>query len=561
MLKSLSIKNVALIREAEINFEKGLNVLSGETGAGKSVVLEALNFALGQKADKSMICHGENCCSVSCVFDIEGNSKIKGLLDELDVEYDDEIIIKRTLNLDGKSVIKLNGEPFTATMLRRITSLLVDVHGQSDHFILLKESNQLALIDGIGGKTLEGLKEEASVLISKIKAIDEDLESLGGDEGSRARRIDYLEFAVQEIESVNFLEGEDDALLEKKKKLLNLEKISVACSESYDALTSESGVTDILSTVSRKISSLAQYGKEYADLSERIENCLEELTDISELISDSFDEEFNPSALDDIENRLNAISSLKRKYGKSYKDVQISYEGFKRELELITNSEARIKTLSEERIKILSHLEEVYVKITSLRKEVSKDLSLRLSAKLKELAMKGAEFKVEFSRVDGEVLSKNGRDDICFYFTANKGEPLKPLSKIISGGELSRLMLAIKAVSGGDFGANTYVFDEIDVGISGEAGEVVAENFAKIAKDKQIVAISHLPQIIAMADVSFLISKSEVSNRTISTVTRLDCDGKIKEVVRLVGGSVDSEPAKAHAREMILRADNFKKNI
>lgn len=558
MLKSLSIKNVALIREAEIDFSNGLNVLSGETGAGKSVVLEALNFALGQKADKSMICHGEKACSVTCVFDVASNRRVKEILDELEVDCDGEIVIKRTLNLDGKSTIKLNGESFTATMLRKVTSLLVDVHGQSDHFVLLKETNQLTLLDGLGGDKIDEIKEDAAKIIAEIKSIDNDLDGLGGDESSRARRIDYLQFAIAEIEKVDFLQGEEESLLDKKKKLLNLEKISLACSEAYDILSSEGGVTDLLSTAARKLSGISQYGKEYSDLSERIENCLDELTDIAELVSDDTPDEFDQNVVEEIENRLNAISNIKRKYGKSYDDVQNSLRAFKRELDLISDSETKIAKLTAERGSLIEKLESVYLRLSNERKTIANDLSLRLSDKLKELAMNGADFKVEFSKVNGEVLSKKGRDEVTFTFTANKGEPLKPLSKIISGGELSRLMLAIKAVAGGGFGTQTYVFDEIDVGISGEAAEVVARNFAKIAVSRQIVAISHLPQIVAMADVSFMIKKGEEADRTVTRITKLIGDEKMKEVVRLVGGTDQSQAAVTHAKEMISKADRFK---
>lgn len=561
MLKSLSIKNVALIREAEIDFSNGLNVLSGETGAGKSVVLEALNFALGQKADKSMICHGEKACSVTCVFDVALNKRVKEILDELEVDYDDEIVIKRTLNLDGKSTIKLNGENFTATMLRKVTSLLVDVHGQSDHFVLLKESNQLTLLDGLGGDKIDEIKEDAAKIISEIKSIDNDLDGLGGDESTRARRIDYLQFAIDEIEKVDFLQGEEESLLDKKKKLLNLEKISLACSESYDILSSEGGVTDLLSSAARKLSGISQYGKEYSDLSERIENCLDELTDIAELVNDETPDEFDQNAVEEIENRLNAISNIKRKYGKTYEDVQNSLLSFKRELDLISDSETKIAKLTTERGLLIEKLEDVYLRLSNERKAIANDLSLRLSDKLKELAMKGADFKVEFSQISGEVLSKKGRDEVTFTFTANKGEPLKPLSKIISGGELSRLMLAVKAVAGGGFGTQTYVFDEIDVGISGEAAEVVARNFAKIAVSRQIVAISHLPQIVAMADVSFMIRKGEEADRTVTRITKLIGDEKMKEVVRLVGGTDQSQAAITHAKEMISKADQFKKSL
>lgn len=561
MLKNLTIKNVALIRFTEIEFSKGLNVLSGETGAGKSVVLEALNFALGQKADKSMICHGEKECSVTCSFDIQNNNLVKYSLADLGIEGDDEIIVKRTLNIDGRSSIRLNGESVSATMLRKVTSQLVDVHGQSDHFLLLKEANQLSLLDNLGGEDISKIKNDISNLIGEIKQIDTQLATLGGDETSRARKIDYLQFAINEIEKVNFLPDEEQNLTERKKKLLNLEKIALACSESYDALSGEGGVTDVLSSVARKINYISSFGKEYEKLAERLETCLEEITDIAELINDSCDDNFDPNEIEEIETRLNTLNALKKKYGKSYQDVMDSLNSFKTELDLISDSAEKTEQLLTKRKALILRLESLYEQLTSVRKNIAQTLSKKLSDKLKELAMKGAIFEVEFTLQDGEILSTKGRDNVCFMFTANKGEVLKPLSKIISGGELSRLMLAIKSVTGGNFGAETFIFDEIDVGISGEAAEVVAQNFAQIAVDRQIVAISHLPQIVSMADVGFKIAKAEEGERTITHVTKLDDEGKTFEVLRLVGGNAQSNAALVHAQEMIDKANHYKQSL
>lgn len=561
MLKNLTIKNVALIRFTEIEFSKGLNVLSGETGAGKSVVLEALNFALGQKADKSMICHGEKECSVTCSFDIQNNNLVKSSLADLGIEGDDEIIVKRTLNIDGRSSIRLNGESVSATMLRKVTSQLVDVHGQSDHFLLLKEANQLSLLDNLGGEDISKIKNDISNLIGEIKQIDTQLATLGGDETSRARKIDYLQFAINEIEKVNFLPDEEQNLTERKKKLLNLEKIALACSESYNALSGEGGVTDVLSSVARKINYISSFGKEYEKLAERLETCLEEITDIAELINDSCDDNFDPNEIEEIETRLNTLNALKKKYGKFYQDVMDSLNSFKTELDLISDSAEKTEQLLTKRKALILRLESLYEQLTSVRKNIAQTLSKKLSDKLKELAMKGAIFEVEFTLQDGEILSTKGRDNVCFMFTANKGEVLKPLSKIISGGELSRLMLAIKSVTGGNFGAETFIFDEIDVGISGEAAEVVAQNFAQIAVDRQIVAISHLPQIVSMADVGFKIAKAEEGERTITHVTKLDDEGKTFEVLRLVGGNAQSNAALVHAQEMIDKANHYKQSL
>lgn len=557
MLKSLKIKNVALIKEAEIEFDAGLNVLSGETGAGKSVVLDSLNFALGQKADKTMITYGQHDCAVTCVFDISNALRGLDVLDEIGVDYDDEIIVKRTLNIDGKSTIKLNGESVTATMLRKVTSHLVDIHGQSDHFLLLKESNQLAMLDNLSCK-IDNIKEEISQKLALIRDIDSQLDTIGGDEGARERKLDYLRFSIDEINRVNLGKTEEEDLLNRKKMLLNAEKIIVNCSESVEALSGEEGVLDRIGDVSRRIGNISGCSVEYENILSRLEAVLEEVSDITAAINDSFDTDYDPAELDEIEARLAEIGNLKKKYGKSYDEIIGNLDRFQSEYNLLLASDELREKLLLSREKELASLDLIYNRLTAERKAVADNLCADLSNKLKELAMPGAEFLIDFTLDEGEVLSTKGRDNVTFMFTANKGEAVKPLSKVISGGELSRLMLAIKAVTGGNFGAETFIFDEIDAGISGEAAMVVAENFAKISLDKQIVAISHLPQIVSFADTGFLIKKTEIEERTVTNVHRLDSQGKVSEVVRLIGGKPNDIVAVTHAKQMINIGDQYK---
>ena len=557
MLKSLKIKNVALIKEAEIEFDAGLNVLSGETGAGKSVVLDSLNFALGQKADKTMITYGQHDCAVTCVFDISNVLSGLDVLDEIGVDYDDEIIVKRTLNIDGKSTIKLNGESVTATMLRKVTSHLVDIHGQSDHFLLLKESNQLAMLDNLSCK-IDSIKEEISQKLALIRDIDSQLDTIGGDEGARERKLDYLRFSIDEINRVNLGKAEEEDLLNRKKMLLNAEKIIVNCSESVEALSGEEGVLDRIGDVSRRIGNISGCSVEYENILSRLEAVLEEVSDITAAINDSFDTDYDPAELDEIEARLAEIGNLKKKYGKTYDEIIGNLDRFQSEYNLLLASDELREKLLLSREKELASLDLIYNRLTAERKAVADNLCADLSNKLKELAMPGAEFLIDFTLDEGEVLSTKGRDNVTFMFTANKGEAVKPLSKVISGGELSRLMLAIKAVTGGNFGAETFIFDEIDAGISGEAAMVVAENFAKISLDKQIVAISHLPQIVSFADTGFLIKKTEIEERTVTNVHRLDSQGKVSEVVRLIGGKPNDIVAVTHAKQMINIGDQYK---
>jgi len=559
MLKSLKIQNVALISEAEIVFGDRLNVMSGETGAGKSVVLESINFALGQKADKTMITNGQDRCLVVCVFDISDNSAAKQTLTELEIDYDDEIIIKRTLTSDGKSSIKLNGEAVNATMLRKVTSQLVDVHGQSDHFALLKDSNQLELIDGVGGEQIASIKTEISSVVSQLKAVEKSLASFGGNAHDRARRLDYLEYCIKEIETVDFKEGEDEELVTRKKKLANSEKIINALTEATEKLSGDGSAVDLVTEAERCVSQIIQYDETYSEVSDRLGEIIETLVELSAKLKDSFDFEFDAGEIDLIEDRLDKINLLKSKYGGDRQSILSKLNNFREEFDLLAESGANAERLEKERAALTAKLNAYYDRLTAARKAVSADISQKLSEKLKELAMKNAKFSVEFEKID-DVVSENGNDRVTFMFTANIGEPLKPLSKVISGGELSRLMLAIKTVTGDAVSKATYIFDEIDAGISGNAARVVAENFAQIAVNRQIIAISHLPQIVAMADTSLLIEKSDLSDRTYTNVIELSDEKLTEEVLRLIGG-IDSLSGRAHAKEMIDRAREYKKSL
>ena len=560
MLRTLTVSNVALIRRAEISFTGGLNVLSGETGAGKSVLLEAINFVLGARADKTMITSGETQCSVSCVFSVDKGSEAAQFMDEFGIEFDDEIIIKRNLFADGRSTIRLNGEQVTAQMLRKVTSSLVDVHGQSDHFVLLKERNQLLLLDELGGEKVSLKKSDISAVIDKIRSVDEKLSKLGGSEDERAKRLDYVRYCIDEIEKVAFYRGEDEELSLRKKKLLNAEKIAESVSSANEALISDGGVADKLGDCVRSLDSISAFSAEYGELSERLSAVLDEVNDVSRLLADSVDEEFDPKEIDSIERRLDDLSLLKRKYGKTFDEIENALSSYKEEYNLLLDGAFEAKKLAEERGSLLLDLDRRYDELTAIRKAVADGFSGKLTEKLKELSMSGAKFGVEFSKREN-ALSADGNDEVLFTFSANVGEEQKPLSKIISGGELSRLMLAIKSVSGQNASSLTYIFDEIDAGISGAAAFVVANNFAEISRTRQIIAVSHLPQIVAMADTSVYIRKEEENGKTHTVVCTLKEDERVNEVIRLIGGSTGDKASVEHATNLVSSARAFKRSL
>lgn len=563
MLKSLQLKNVALIERAEIEFEKGLNVLSGETGSGKSVVIDSINFVLGAKADKTMIRHGENDCLVIAVFDVENLTGVKNLLTDSGFDDSDEIIVSRKLTADGKSSIRLNGEPVTLGMLRTITGNLIDVHGQSDHYSLLKDSEQLAVVDNFSGDNLKILKNQCSDVCKDLREIDEKMLSFGGSESERAIRADILKYQIEEIKNADPKEGEEDELLAKRKKIQSAEKIAEAFGETKNAIDGENCISDLLGSALRRLGQVASLDDEYSSLFDRLKSVSEELTDISSVSEDILDGlEFNEEDADKIENRLDVIKNLKRKYGNTEKEIEEFLQNAENEYDKLCNFDAEYAELTALKQKKIAALNDIYRKISNERKNQAKKLSSKVTGELRQLGMKDAEFKIDFEplkEISDAPYSGNGGDRVEFMFSANLGEPVKPMSKIISGGEMSRLMLALKTVISSYHEISTYIFDEIDAGISGKTAETVAEKFADISKGVQIIAISHLPQIVSFSDYSYKIAKYTENGKTYTGITKLDDSEKVEEVVRLIGGDLTSKSAVEHATELIEKANEYKR--
>ena len=566
MLKNIQIKNVALIEEASIEFEKGLNVLSGETGSGKSVILDSLNFVLGAKADKSMIRNGSDFCMVKAEFDVKNNPFIKSELDALDIDCDDDLIVSRKFSLSGAGSIRINGEPVTLTGLKNVTGHLVDVHGQSEHFYLLKEANQLALIDAYGGEKIAKAKEELSKEILALKNVLSELNKLGGDDWQRALRLDILKYQVNEIKESDVKEYEYEDLIALKAKLSNQEKISEALNETKQALSGEGAATDGVSYARNAISRISNLDKSYADILTRLENAYAEIEDISETVSGFMDDfDFSEADLDRTEERISLIKNLFKKYGGSYNELIAFESNAEKEIEKLENFDKLAEELLVKKTELSAKVYSLYIKLSSLRKDFAKDFSEKVACEIRELNMKNAVFDVKFNELpefnkekDDIKISENGLDEISFMFSANLGEPLKSLSKIISGGEMSRFMLAIKSRTAKYSEISTLVFDEIDAGISGETAKVVGEKFLKLSEDVQLIAVSHLPQIVALGDNNLLIKKIETDGKTVSVIEKINGEKLVAEIVRLIGGTSESPSAIAHAKELIKNADRLK---
>ncbi len=557
MLRTLYLKNVALVDEAEIAFSEGLNVLSGETGAGKSVILDSIDFVLGAKADKGMIRSGQSECSVRAEFSCDPEL-LRPVLEELDLEESDTLLIVRRLNADGRSSLRVNGCPMTAAMLRKLTSRLVDVHGQSEHFFLLKEANQLRLLDQIAG-TKEA-REKVGELLKERRALQEKLSSLGGDEGERERRADILRFQIEELENAALKEGEEEELLALRTKYQNAEKILGGLKTVRDALLSDGGAADAVNTAHRGLLSIVRYG-DYDALSERLENALAELEDIGETAESLAEElDIDEREAERVENRLDEIRSLKKKYGGSVEEALSFLARAREELSLLENSAEECEKL---RVRLENNSGLLYAacrNLTELRKAGAEGFTERVVGELRTLNIPSARFEIAFEPYSEEDLPRvnsDGLDRVRFLFSANAGEPPKELGKIISGGEMSRFMLAVKAQLSSLGSIGTYIFDEIDAGIGGKTARVVAEKFSAIARSTQIIAVSHLAQIAAFADREFLIEKQEAEGRTFSRIRLLGEEERREELVRLLGGD-RSESALRHADELLESARAYK---
>ncbi len=558
MLSNLYVKNVALIEEGDIQFDKKLNILSGETGSGKSVILDSINFVLGSKADKSMIRYGCDEAVVKAEFYIGDNPSVRAVLEDLDIDCDDDsMIISRRFSQDGRGSIKVNGTAVTAGMLKKIASRLVDVHGQSEHFFLLNEGNQLSVLDSLCGEKLEEVKAELANLLEQKRGYLNSIKLLGGSETERAQKLDLLAYQITEIERAEVKEGEIEELQSRKKILDNAEKVVEALGTAKGALSDDNGCLDILSSAKRQISSIADVGEEYSSLSDRFENLFIEAEDISDTLSDMLDNfSFDGEEAQRVEERLALYKNLIKKYGTDESEILKFYNNAKAQFDALNDAAEELEKLNKMIEKVDSDIYGICRRITAIRQEASEKFCDEVVKQLKTLNIPHAQFFVQFEEYDNTAtVTANGADKICFMFSANKGEPAKPLNKVISGGEMSRFMLAVKTNLKNINGITTYIFDEIDAGISGVTAKSVADKFVAISKDTQIIAVSHLPQVCAAASSQYLISKSDGESKTVTNVKRLSREERVTEIVRLTG-SLSTEAARVHADELLKQFGN-----
>ena len=561
MLLNLHVKNLALIEEVDVDFEKGLIVLTGETGAGKSLILGSVNIALGNKASKDMIRKGKDYSLVELTFSVSENCAKQLKKYDIYMEEDNIITVTRKIS-EGRSISKINGETVNIKTLKNVMSLLIDIHGQHDHQSLLYTKNHLDILDKFAKDSILELKEQIKEEYSRYTKLIKKLEEFNIDEGQKAREIEFAEYEVNEIESANLKPEEDVQVEEEFKKLSNSKEIVSALSEIYNALSYETagGLGDIINKAVMDINSIkgmdekiSQFQTELYD----IDNLCRELT--SQIYDYNSGMDFNPEYVREVEERLDVINHLKLKYGNSIEEI-LRYKEEKEEyLEKLNNMTDEMESVKNQISELEGTLNNLCTKLSEQRKKAAKELEVLVKQALVDLNFIAVEFEIQITRK--ESIGENGFDNVEFMISTNPGESVKPLVKVASGGELSRIMLAIKSILATEDDIDTLIFDEIDTGISGQTAMKVAEKMAKISRNHQVICISHLSQIAAMADSHYLIKKTADENSTTTSIKKLTRQQSIEELVRINGGSGITEAGLIHATEMKDMADRTKSNL
>lgn len=563
MLQRLSIKNIALIREQIIEFTDGLNVITGETGAGKSLIIDSLSLLLGEKADKTLISKGESFASVEAVFDNVGN-KVKDLMEELGLDPEDTIIIYRKISLDGKNECRVNGRTFTLSMLRKLSSPLMDLHGQFEHQNLLKTANHLQVLDLFGGDEIFPVYKKYSDCYNNYKKVVNELSSFTFDDVERNRLVDLYGYQMEEIDNAAFYEGEEETLKEYRSQVLHQEKIVDALTGAIKLSSGDgyefSGLRECLKKIIVLLNGIQSYYPEVLSIIERLESTKLDIEDIESSIEDKLDGLiFDEQKAKENEQRLDLLTSFKKKYGFDIKAINEYREKIGQEYDKMVNSVQRIFELKELRSKYQEELQLTAELLTEKRKLVALKFQKIIEKELSELGMKSARFIVDFSRLDIEEANQNGFDKVEFMFSANLGEDVKPLRAVASGGEMSRFMLAVKNVTAKIEGVGTLVFDEIDAGVSGRSGLTIAEKLSLVSKMSQVICVTHLAQISSYGKTHFYIEKKESLGKTNTFVKVLIGEERIKEIARLVSGVITENSLKS-AEELLTQGVNFNKN-
>ena len=547
MLRLLHIENIAVIEQADILFEDGFNVMTGETGAGKSIVIDAISAILGERAYRDMIRTGMNKASVRAVFDRV--PKLDWFF-ENDIPYEDEITVQREIFLDGKNLCKVNGLPVSVSVLKKLGFQRINIHGQHDSAALFDENYHLSFLDDYACN--EQLLEEYGEKYRAMQSLKHEIEHLSMDEGEKLRRMETLKYQIDEISRAELTIGEDEALESKRKLAQNAEKLADGLQDAALGLDGDDdmeGAAAMLAQAERALSKIARYDDSLSQIHDLVADLMYQAQDAAEQVKDRiYSLSYSADELERIEERLDTIHRLRRKYGATCEDILAYLERAKKELDEIEFADERMEQLQRKLQKAEQEACAMAQRLREARKQASVTLTERVLKELSELDMKKVQFACQFTETE---LSQNGADAVAFYMSANLGEALKPLNKVASGGELARIMLAMKNVLAERDHVPTLIFDEVDTGVSGRAAQHVAEKLRAVSKNKQVLCVTHLPQLAALADTHFLIEKSEHDGRTFTAVTPLDFEGRKRELARIIGGSSITETTLQSVAEML----------
>ncbi|EQC0911972.1 DNA repair protein RecN [Listeria monocytogenes] len=560
MLQEMTIKNFAIIESLSLTFQEGMTVLTGETGAGKSIIIDALGLLVGGRGSADFIRHGEERLELQGLFALaEDNLACRNALIENGIDAsDDMVVLERSLFRSGKNSCRINGKLVTTVLLRQIGSKLIDIHSQHEHQELMNEEFHLSLLDRFASDKIKPALTKYQTNFKEYQTIEKEWQNWTKNERELAQRLDMLRFQQQEIENADLQAGEEDRLLEQKNILANFEKLNENLQGAYAAIQGEPGGLEFVGEAMRQMETAASIHTDYKAVSEAISSSYYMLEDSMSQIRQSLDQlEFQPEELNQIESRLNDLNQLKRKYGKTIEDI-IQYEQeISSEMEKLTDSESHVGHLETKLATLKTELTKQAATLTDIRKKAAVTLEKQIKQELNQLYMEKAIFSVRFEANKME-LTELGQDSVVFYMSTNPGEPLKPLAKIASGGELSRMMLALKTIFSRHQGITSIIFDEVDTGVSGRVGQAIAEKIYAVSVSSQVLCISHLPQVAAMANHHYYITKKVQNKRTTTSVTVLKGVEKVEEISRMIAGIEVTELTKQHAKEMIEQAEKVK---
>lgn len=550
MLLEISIKNFAIIEEVSLHFDQGMTILTGETGAGKSIIIDAMNMMLGSRATTDVIRHGASKAEIEGLFSLENSRSLKPIFEEQGLELTDELIIRREILQNGRSVSRVNGQLVNLSVLKAIGQYLVDIHGQHDQEELMRPQLHIAMLDEFGDQEFLTLKDRYYETFDRYRGLRKQVLTLQKNQQEHKARIEMLEFQIAEIESADLKSGEDLTLHRERERLLNHKQIADTLTNAYAMLDNEdfSSLSNVRSAMN-DLESIEEYDPSYKELSSNLSESYYVLEDVTKRLEDIIDGlDFDGNRLMQIEARLDLINSITRKYGGNVNDVLEYFAQISKEYQLLTGNHSSSEDLEVELKALEKTLVELAGQLSQARHLLAKQLESEIKQELQELYMEKANFQVQFTK---SKFNREGNEQVEFYISTNPGEDFKPLIKVASGGELSRLMLAIKSAFSRKEGKTSIVFDEVDTGVSGRVAQAIAQKIHKIGSNGQVLAISHLPQVIAIADYQFFIEKISDEHSTVSKVRLLDMDERVEEIAKMLAGENVTDAALTQARELL----------